>query len=436
MPAAANRSALLGLYLMVSRRAGGIAQRYLSRRMAAGKEHPTRLGERMGEAGVPRPEGPVVWFHAASVGEAASLLELLRRLLTERPGLTCLVTTVTVTSEQFLRERLPERCLHQFVPVDVLPWVERFLAHWRPDLAVWTESELWPAALTATDATGAPMLLVNARISNRSYRRWRLARGMARALLRRFDGILAQDKLAAVHLRALGANSATLRVVGSLKEGAAPLPYDEAERVRITRAFARRPVWLAASTHSGEEEAVIDAHFRARRALPMLALILAPRHPVRGDGLAEMLRGRGLTVAQRSKDEAIGADTDVYLADTLGEMGLWYRVASVSFIGGSLAEVGGHNPFEPALLGSAILHGPHVRNFQDAYAGLTAAGAAVEVLDGEELGTVLGATLAPDRAAEMAAAAWAACSEGAEVTDTVLAAIGELLDRPRDAPAT
>ena len=159
-----------------------------------------------------------------------------------------------------------------------------------------------------------------------------------------------------------------MTVIGSLKEGAAPLPHDEAERVRIARAFAGRPVWLAASTHPGEEEVVLAAHVRARRALPMLALILAPRHPARGDALAEMLRARGFQVAQRSgKARPIAADTDVYLADTLGEMGLWYRIASVSFVGGSLVAVGGHNPFEPALLGSAILHGPHVRNFLDPY---------------------------------------------------------------------
>lgn len=429
MTAVAKRSLVLGLYLLISRRAAGLARRSLLRRQAQGKEHATRIAERMGVAGEPRPQGRLIWFHAASVGEAASLLELLRRLQLDRDDLTCLVTTVTVTSEQFLAERLPEGCLHQFAPVDVLPWVERFLDHWRPDLAVWTESELWPGMLTATSARNLPMMLINARISNRSYRRWRMMKGMARALLRRFDRILAQDPLAAEHLTALGADPERLSVAGSLKEGSAPLPHDETERVRIAKAFAGRPVWLAASTHPGEEDQAIDAHLHARRTLPMLALILAPRHPVRGDELAVMLRGRGFNVAQRSKAEAITADTDIYLADTLGEMGLWYRIASVAFVGGSLAEVGGHNPFEPALLGCAILHGPHVRNFSEAYARMKSAGAAIEVHDAAELGRVLATTLAPDRAAEMAAAGWAACSEGAEVTDTVLDGIGQLLDR-------
>ncbi len=429
MPAEYPRPFLLRLYLAGSRRAMGVMRRVLVRRKAEGKEDGERLDERMGRASLPRPEGQLVWFHAASVGEAASLLELLRRLTQARPAVRCLVTTGTVTSAQFLADRLPESCLHQYSPVDVLPWVRRFLDHWRPDLAVWTESELWPATLTETRARGIPMLLINARISTRSFRRWRALRGLAGALLGRFDRILAQDSLAGEQLLALGADPERLSVEGTLKEGAAPLPYDEPERVRIARAFRGRPVWLAASTHPGEDESALAAHARARRALPMLALILAPRHPVRGDALAEMIRARGLTVSQRSKGEAIGPDTDVYLADTLGEMGLWYRIASVSFVGGSLVEVGGHNPFEPALLGSAILFGPHVRNFVDGYRRLSDAGAAVLVRSEGELAEALVTTIAPDRAAEMAAAAWAACSEGAEVTDAVLDAVGTLLDR-------
>lgn len=423
-----RRSALLAAYLAVSRRAAPTARSALSRRMAAGKEHAERLPERMGEAALPRPDGPLVWFHAASVGEAVSLLELLRRLGDARPDVVRLVTTGTVTSARLLGERMPEGCIHQFVPVDVLPWVQRFLDHWRPDLAVWTESELWPAMLWETHRRGVPMMLLNARISNRTHRRWRLARGAAAALLRRFDRILAQDDLAAEQLEAIGADPARLEVTGSLKEGAAPLPHDEPERVRIVRALNSRRLWVAASTHAGEEEPVLSAHARARRTVPGLVLILAPRHPDRADAVTDLIRARGLSVARRSAGDAIETDTDVYLADTLGELGLWYRIAPVSFVGGSLADVGGHNPFEPALLGSAIIHGPHVRNFADAYAKLGRAGAAIEVASEEELARALLATLAPDRAAAMAAAGWAACSEGADVTDKVLATICELLD--------
>lgn len=423
------RSLPLRLYLAASRRGGGIARRVLERRRREGKEDPARIGERMGIAGLPRPEGQLVWFHAASVGEAASLLELFRRLQQARPTLTCLVTTVTVTSAHFVAERLPENCIHQYVPLDIVPWIKRFLAHWRPDVAVWTESELWPAMLAETWDADVPMLLINARVSERSFRRWRLFSGVTRSLLARFDRILAQDDLASEQLQLLGAEPGRISVEGSLKEGAAPLPYDERERQQLARALAGRPVWLAASTHPGEEEIALAAHARARRALPMLALILAPRHPARGDALAEMLRGRGLSVAQRSKGEGLGADTDVYLVDTLGEMGLWYRIAAVAFIGGSLVDVGGHNPFEPALLGCAILHGPHVRNFIDAYRRLAIADAAVLVRSEDELADALVATMAPDRAAAMASSAWEVVSEGAAVTDTVMAAIGACLDR-------
>lgn len=424
------RSILLGLYLALSSRAQRHAGRLLERRLAAGKEDADRLGERRGAPGADRPDGRLVWFHAASVGEAVSLLELLRRLRESRPALACLVTTGTLTSARLMGERMPPGCIHQFAPLDVLPWVRGFLDHWKPDLAIWTESELWPAMLVETHRRGTPLLLINARISHRSYRRWRMMRGMARGLLGRFDRILAQDDLAGEQLLALGAEPERLEVTGSLKEGSAPLPCDEGERVRIVRAFAGRPVWLAASTHAGEEDAALAAHVVARRRIPRLAMILAPRHPDRGDALAASMRERGFTVAQRSAGEEPDADTDVFLVDTLGEMGLWYRVAPVSFVGGSLAEIGGHNPFEPALLGSAILHGSHVRNFADAYERLGNAGAAIEVHDAAALGRELTATLAPDRAARMAAAGWATCSDGAEVTDVVLETIGAALDRP------
>jgi 3-deoxy-D-manno-octulosonic-acid transferase len=427
------RSVLLAGYLALSRAAPCLARRVLMRRLHEAKEDPARVSERMGQASVERPEGRLAWFTASSVGEAVSLLELLRRIGRERPDLTCLVTTVTTTSAEHLAPRLPPRCLHQFAPVDVLPWVGRFLDHWRPDLAVWTESELWPATLTETHRRGIPMLLLNARISERSFRRWRAARGMARGLLARFDRILAQDDLAAEQLTALGAQGVT--VMGTLKEGAAPLEHDEAERVRLGRAFAGRPLWLAASTHDGEEAIVSRVLREARKALPMLVLVLAPRHPVRGDELAKTLRAEGWAVAQRSKSEAPGPEVDIYLADTLGEMGLWYRMASVAFVGGSLTPVGGHNPFEPALLGCAIIHGPHVRNFAEAYARLAGAGAAVRVADEAELAPAVVNVMAPDCAASMAAAGWDAVSEGASVTDAVLDVVGSILDRSAPAPA-
>jgi 3-deoxy-D-manno-octulosonic-acid transferase len=428
MKAAPRRSLLLAVYLAFSRNLGWLAHRRLRQRLEAGKEDPQRIGERMGRGGIGRPEGRLIWFHAASVGEALSLIELLKQLRRDRPEIGCLVTSGTITSASILTARMPEGCIHQFVPLDVVPWIARFLDHWKPDLAIWTESELWPAMIWQVHQRGIPMLLINARISHRTFRRWLRIRQTARALLGRFDRVLAQDELAAEQLVRLGADPRRLIVSGSLKEGATPLPCDDAELSRFRDSLGGRPVWLAASTHPGEEEPVLAAHRTAVRAVPGLLLILVPRHPQRGATLLTMLKAEGFRVAQRSAGEVVTEDTDVFLADTLGELGIWYRVAPVCFVGGSLREIGGHNPYEPALLGSAILHGPHVRNFAEAYRKLSDAGAAVEVRGAAEFGRVLVPLLSPDRAASMAAAAWDVCSRNAEVTGQVERIILDALD--------
>ncbi|MEM9012708.1 MAG: 3-deoxy-D-manno-octulosonic acid transferase [Pseudomonadota bacterium] len=421
------RSLALGLYLALSGRAEGFASRLLARRQARGKEDAARLGERLGHAGVARPPGPVVWFHAASVGEFAALVELLRRLHSARPDITLLLTTGTVTSaEMAARADLPG-VIHQYVPLDARAAVRRFVAHWQVDVAIWTESELWPALIHETHRSGAVLLLVNARISTRSSRRWRLARGLVRGLLSRFDMIFAQDADSARHLRRLGAEGGRIATIGTLKEGAAPLPYDEAERARLGGRIGARPLWLAASTHPGEEELVGAAHAIARRAAPRLLCLIVPRHPERGEEVAARLSAAGWRVGRRSRGDVPEDETDIYVADTLGELGLWYRLAPVSFVGGSLGaaaeEIGGHNPFEPAALGSAILHGPHVANFAEPYRRLTRAGAARAVVDEADLAGAVTELLEPEVAAIMARAAWDTCSDGALVTERVLTEI-------------
>jgi len=409
------------LYLAFSERAGGIVARRLAKRLAAGKEDPARIDERFGKAGMARPDGPLVWFHAASVGESLSILELVKRLADHRDDANFLVTTGTVTSANMMIGRLPEHAIHQYVPVDVRPHMRRFLTHWKPDLAVWTESELWPGMIYETHRAGVPMVLINARISPRTSRGWRWFPGFAKSLLRRFDFVLAQDALSAKNLRRLGLPKDRIEVTGSLKEGSAALPHNEAERAMLARYLAGRPVWLAASTHPGEEDLVASAHRKAARSAQRLLLIIAPRHPERGDEIARDLRARGWEVAQRSKDEMPDAMTQIYLADTLGEMGLWYRLSPVSFLGGSLVEIGGHNPFEPAALGSAIIHGPHVFKVADIYERLDEAGATVQVKSVDELCKAVVQVLSPDKAAEMAHAAWEVSSSGAEVTDRAMA---------------
>lgn len=424
-----QRSLALSIYMLFAHRAAGRANKVLERRLGEGKEDPDRMSERRGEPSQERPEGCLIWFHAASVGEALSIQELVRRLGEDRPELNFLLTTGTRSSAEVLANRMPPKSRHQFIPLDATPFIRRFLKHWKPDLAIWTESEFWPALMVETSRRGVPMLLINARMSDKSHSRWRWLPGAAKSLLSRFDHILAQDRRTAAHLRRLGVAKSALEVTGSLKEGTAALPCDEVERDRIAAQLQARPVWLAASTHPGEDEIAATAHRQALRAAHRMLLILAPRHPERGPAITAMLRNDGWDVAQRSAGEDIAPETQIYVADTLGEMGLWYRLSTISFMGGSMVDIGGHNPFEPAALGSAILHGPHVTNFVDIYDRLTHAGAARMVVSTEALSDEVRRLQSPDEAAQMAHAAWEVSSAGAEVTDRALDLILDRLDK-------
>ncbi len=424
----------LALYLAFSERATGYATRRLEERKVQGKEDTSRIKERLGAASKSRPDGLLVWFHAASVGESLSILELVRRLGDQRPDLHFLITTGTVTSANLMAGRLPDSAVHQYVPVDIRPFVRQFLAHWKPDLAVWTESEIWPALMFEADAAHIPMVLINARISKTTNEGWRWFPGFAKSLLRRFSFVLAQDDVTAKNLHRLGLPRDRIEVTGTLKEGSAALPHDEAERTRFANSLSGRPVWLAASTHPGEEDIVAKAHRQAARAAQRLLLIIAPRHPERGPEIARKLRADGWDIAVRSKGEVPDASTQIYLADTLGEMGLWYRIAPVSFLGGSLVDIGGHNPFEPAALGSAIIHGPHVHKVADIYERLAEVGATVEVKTTDDLVKAVGRVLSPDKAAAMAHAAWEISSSGAEVTDRALELLVSYLPAQPDQP--
>ncbi|RMF40543.1 MAG: 3-deoxy-D-manno-octulosonic acid transferase [Alphaproteobacteria bacterium] len=427
------RSPALGVYLFLSHRlAGAPVRHWLARRAARGKEDTERLPERFGIASLPRPQAPLVWLHAASVGESLSILELLRRLEASRPDLRFLVTSGTRTSAGVMANRLPAHAIHQYAPVDLVAAQRRFLAHWRPHLAIWIESELWPAMIHETARRGIPLILLNARMSDRSYRAWRWAPLMSRRLLGRFAAVLAQDEESAARMKRLGADPVV--VTGTLKEGSSPLPHVEAERQRMAGLIGDRPLWLAASTHEGEEEIVSLAHAVLRRRSPRALLILVPRHPERGAAVADALRGEGWRVARRVAEEPLRYDTAIYVADTLGEMGLWYRLAGVSFLGGSLVPVGGHNPYEPAALGSAILHGAHVENFADGYARLAAVRASRLVTDAESLAAEVLTAMAPEESALRAAAAWEVFSEGADVTDRVLELLQPHLPPPLPPP--
>lgn len=422
-------TATLALYRGVTTATGPLVSLYLAHRAARGKEDPARMAERRGRASRPRPPGPLVWVHAASVGEAVSMLALIDRLLARYPTLSVLVTTGTVTSAQLLATRLPPgRACHQYVPVDRPADVARFLDHWRPDLALWVESELWPNLVAATRARRVPLVLLNGRMSERSFKGWQRLPGLIAPLLASFDLCLAQDQVQADRLIRLGAAGAIS--VGDLKAAAAPLPASETELERLAAQMAGRPRWLAASTHEGEEDAAAAAHRALRASHRGLLTIIAPRHPGRADSIGASLGAGGLTVARRSRGEAITAATDIYLADTLGELGLFYRLAGIAFIGGSIARKGGHNPLEAALLGCAVLHGPDMRNCAAMTQALAAAGAALVVADAAALAAAVGRLL--DDAAErdaLAAAATGVATGNAAVLDAVLRHLAPWLER-------
>jgi len=429
-----RHSLALSAYGLLATALGPLIRLYLYRRQRRGKEDSARIGERLGRASLKRPEGPLVWLHAASIGEAVSALALIERLRAERPGLAILVTTGTVTSARLMAERLPPGpVFHQFVPVDRPAYVRRFLDHWQPDLGLWIESEMWPILVTETQKRGIPTILLNGRISAASFSRWRKWRGLIGPMLSGFDLCLAQDEVQAERLRRLGAVGP--RAEGDLKAGAAALPIDEAERARLEAAIGSRPVWLAASTHAGEEEIAAEVHLRLKALHPGLLTLIAPRHPVRAEKIAQTLAVKGLVVTRRAESEPITPETDIYLADTLGELGLFYRLGRIAFVGGSLTPVGGHNPVEPALLDCAILHGPDMTNCAGMAKALDDAGAAEIVASAEELADAVSRLLSDptERNRRANAAAQIAASDG-KVLDRILHILSPWLDRAEHQP--
>lgn len=415
-----NRSRLLGTYRLATRLMEPLAPRLLARRQARGKEDPARVGERLGIAGRPRPRGPLVWMHGASVGEGLALLPLIPPLVERR--LHVLITTGTATSARLLSDRLPPGAMHQFVPVDGARCMQRFLGHWQPALAMIAESELWPNMICETHARGIPIVLVNARMSARSASRWMRAKGFIAAMLGRIDLCLAQELADADRFRALGA--ATVRVAGNLKYDTPVPAADHDQLSQLSAVIGTRPTWVAASTHAGEEDIAADVHIALARRFPGLLTILAPRHPHRGGEVMAMLRARGLATAVRSRGEPPRPPTQIYLVDTIGDLGTIFRLASVVFTGKSLAGAGGQNPIEAARLGAVILHGPNVQNFEEAYRLLDEAKAAIEVADAAALREALAALLAdPARTRAMARAASEAMEGQAGVVHRTLQAI-------------
>ena len=389
----------LRVYRGLSMALAPLAPMWINRRLKQNKEDPARSDERRGITRMARPAGPLVWIHGASVGEVLAAAALIERL--RGAGFRILLTSGTVTSADIVARRFPADIIHQYIPYDSPAFVARFLAHWRPNLALFIESDIWPNLVLQAAHRRLPMVLINGRMSQRSFPRWQKFSVTIGALLGRFDICLAQSDTDAERFAALG--SPSVRVTGNLKLDVPAPPVDQAKLDRLRNATSGRPVIVASSTHPGEEEILLATHRMLAGLFPGLLTVIVPRHAHRGEAIAAMIAASGAQVALRSRDETPTAATDIYVADTMGELGLFYRLSPVVFMGGSMVPHGGQNPIEPVRLESAILHGPHVHNFTEPYGALDADGGARAVADEDCLLAAVGELVAdPHRLSAMA----------------------------------
>ncbi|THV23265.1 lipid IV(A) 3-deoxy-D-manno-octulosonic acid transferase [Peteryoungia ipomoeae] len=376
----AAASFALKVYGWVGQGALPLSRPWLFQRARKGKEDKARLNERFGYPSRERPAGPLLWLHAASVGETMAVIPLMREL--RRRDIHVLLTTGTVTSAEIARDRLGDTVIHQYVPLDLRPAVQRFLDYWQPDVAIGVESEIWPTTLAELNQRQIPQILVNARMSDRSFQRWMRYKPVAEALFSKLALVIAQSDLDGQNFRDLGAWP--VQVSGNIKADSDAPPCDDVVRASYNVQIRNRKTWAAISTFDGEEAIVAMVH-RALKAHTGLLTILVPRHPERGDEVEAMLKEKGLVVARRTRNDPITDETDIFLGDTIGEMGLYLRLTDLAFVGRSLTADGGQNPMEPAMLGCAVLSGPKVSNFRDAYQQLVRKGSARVVRDAEML---------------------------------------------------
>ncbi|MBP5399974.1 MAG: 3-deoxy-D-manno-octulosonic acid transferase [Alphaproteobacteria bacterium] len=357
-----------------------VISRYIKRRKEKGKEDIKRFNERVGRPSMERPEGKLFWFHGASVGESLSMLPLINKLLETYPTAHVMVTTGTLTSAELMGKRLPERAFHQYIPIDNPFFTTRFVKHWQPDAVLWFESDFWPAMLNSIKRKNIPLILVNGRISNKSFKRWQQFDFICKELLSCFSFCLGQSDEDAYRLRVLGAKEAIC--LGNIKYAGLPLPVDEEKKVELEKQINGRTVWLACSTHDDEEFKIARFHNELKKDFPDLLLIIVPRHPHRGIEIRNRLRDElKLNVSLRSKDEIITPKTDIYVADTIGELGIWYNLCPLLFVGGSLIPHGGQNFMEPSRYRCAVIVGPHMHNFTDAMNRAKKADAVIQVND-------------------------------------------------------
>ena len=390
----------LRVYRRLSAALTPLAPVLIKRRLKNNKEDPARLDERRGISRITRPNGPLVWIHGASVGEVLAAAALIERL--RAAGMRILLTSGTVTSAEIIAKRFPADIIHQYIPYDSPRFVARFLDHWKPSLALFIESDLWPNLIISAAKRRLPMVLINARMSQRSFPRWQKFSATIGALLGRFEICLAQSETDAERFSALGSRSVV--VTGNLKLDVQAPPGDAVKLDKLMAVTRGRPIIVASSTHPGEEEIIFETHKTLTSFFPKLLTVIVPRHAHRGQDIAQMITATGAQVALRSREELPQGTTDIYIADTMGELGLFYRLSPVVFMGGSLVPHGGQNPIEAVKLGASVVHGPHVFNFTDVYEALDGAGGA-KLADSSEqmvkqLGQMLGNEAARDAAIE------------------------------------
>lgn len=377
----------LGSYRLISRAIPLIAGALLRRRLARGKEDSQRWREKLGRPSIARPEGTLIWLNAVGLGEVLALRGLILALAAQHPTAHFLVTSSTRASMRVLQGNLPPRTLHQFLPLDAPRYVEKFLRHWRPNLVIWAEQELWPNAAVQANRAGVPLAMVNARMNAAAFARRQRGQGLFAEVLGKFEFIAAQDAASAQNLAALGARG--VKVFPSLKTASPPLDVNFEDLSRYSAQIAGRKVWLLASSWQADEDIALAAHAQMLQNDPTALLIIAPRDISRAGDIAAAAAQRGLQSVCKTAAPTIAPDVQVYIADSFGEMGLWYRLCRTALIGGSFGPTEGHNPWEAVVLGCAILHGPRTGNFTNDYAQLSAAQAAICVADASELFTAL-----------------------------------------------
>lgn len=404
---------------------------YLQRRCASGKEDKARLGERLGKSSLERPPGLLLWIHGASVGEALSALNIIEAVQAKRTDIKILVTSGTVTSANIMAKRLPPGVLHQYYPVDLPQAVSRFIRRWHPDFAIFIESELWPNMLGAIKHSNTKAVLVNARLSENSYKLWRMVPWVIRKLLSSFSVCFVQTKTYAEKYKNLGCSD--VRIFGNLKFLSKPSPYDAATFDKLRTTIGNRKVWLMASSFAGEEKLAASVHNKLRAEFPDLLTVIIPRHATRGSEIAAELSKEVSSVKLRSKGETPDRDCQIYIADTMGETGLFYRLIPVVCMAKSLLSSpgGGQNPIEPAQLGAAVLHGPYVQNFEEIYAEMDKAGAALLVKDANELSSTIARLLKDDaERTRLSKAALAVLEKNRTIVQNALNDVVKLLPGP------